>query len=168
MTFSNMNESSPDLPLEVLGLFRIIFKSASKHFEDIEKSVGITGAQLWALSEVAEAPGITVSNLAKKMSLHQSTTSNMVDKMEAKGLVARIRSDEDRRVVMVRPTQTGLSILNSAPGPFKGILPDALMRMQEQDLRGIRDHLVNLVSMLEYKSDQAASEPLGTAINLKS
>lgn len=163
-----MNDTTSSLPLEVLGLFRVIFKSASKHFEEIEKSVGITGAQLWALSEVADAPGITVTNLARAMSLHQSTTSNLIDKMEVKGLVVRTRSDDDRRVVKVHPTKEGLAILTSAPGPFKGILPDALMRMGENDLLAIRDNLASLVSMLEHKSDAAASEPLGTPIHLKS
>jgi DNA-binding MarR family transcriptional regulator len=162
-----MTDTTSGLPLEVLGLFRIIFKSASRHFEEIEKSVGVTGAQLWALSEVANAPGLTVSHLAKSMSLHQSTTSNLIDKLESRGLIERVRSDTDRRVVAVWLTNEGKSILNAAPGPFRGMLPDALIRMREEDLLALKVNLTSLVSMLERKSDQAASEPLGTPIHLK-
>lgn len=157
-----------NLPLEVLGLFRVIFKSANKHFEEIEKSVGISGAQLWALSEIANSPDITVSFLAKAMSLHMSTISNLVDKMVERGLVERLRSDDDRRVVKVRVTKKGEAILDSAPGPFRGILPDALMRMDHSELNDLRAHLIALVYMLERKSEDAANEPLGTPILIKS
>lgn len=163
-----MQELQTSLPLEVLGLFRIIFKSANKHFEEIEKSVGISGAQLWALSEVSNAPGATVSSLAKVMSLHQSTTSNLMDKLEAKGLIERKRSTEDRRVVKVWVTPQGADALGKAPGPFMGVLPDALMRMDEQDLLALKNQLNVLLALLEYKSDKAAGEPLGTPIHLKS
>jgi DNA-binding MarR family transcriptional regulator len=156
------------LPLEVLGLFRIIFKSANKHFEEIEKTVGISGAQLWALSEVANEPEITVSSLAKVMSLHMSTVSNLVDKLVEKSLVERLRTDDDRRVVKLRLTRNGQAILNSAPGPFRGILPEALMRMEDAELVNLRVHLIALVSLLERKSEHAANEPLGTPVNLKS
>ena len=162
-----MEDKKSDLSLEVLGLFRLIFKSANKHFEAIEKSVGISGAQLWALSEIASSPDITVNRLAKVMSLHQSTTSNLIDKMEEKGLIERTRSEQDRRVVNVRPTEQGQSILNNAPGPFKGILPDALMRMDDKSLLDLKTNLMQLIATMQLKSRQAVSEPLGTPINLK-
>lgn len=161
-----MNKTSATtLPLEVLGMFRVIFKSASKHFEEIEKSVGVSGAQLWALSEVANAGGITISNLAKAMSLHQSTTSNLVEKLEVKGFLTRDRSKVDRRVVEVSVTDIGKLALAKAPGPYRGILPDALMQMQTEDLLVLRNSLDGLLQMLERKLPRASGEPLGTGLD---
>lgn len=155
-----------ELPLEVLGLFRIIFKSANKHFEEIERTAGVSGAQLWALSEVASAGEIMVSQLAKAMSLHQSTTSNLVEKLEAKGLVTRVRSVDDRRVVKVQVSPAGKAILSKAPGPVRGILPDALMRMESDELLNLKGCLDKLLELLEHKSEQSAQEPLGTPIQI--
>lgn len=155
------DKNIPMLPLEVLGLFRVIFKSANKHFEEIEKSVGVSGAQLWALSEVEQAGSMTISSLARAMSLHQSTTSNLVEKLVAKGLLNRVRSTTDRRVVEVQLSEAGNAALSQAPGPYRGILPDALMRMSEADLLVLKNSLGGLLDMLERKLPEASGEPLG-------
>ncbi len=166
MTHNEANDT-PDLPLEVLGMFRVIFKSASQHFEDIEKAVGVSGAQLWAMSEIMAAGSMTISQLGKAMSLHQSTTSNLVEKLEKKGLVVRERSTQDRRVVEVRMTEVGRGALANAPGPYRGVLPDALMRMPEPELIELKMCLGKLLGRLDRKMESASGEPLGIPITLQ-
>jgi DNA-binding MarR family transcriptional regulator len=157
--------STQELSLEVLGRFRVIFRSANKHFEAIEKSVGVSGAQLWALSEIVSAGELTVSQLARTMALHQSTTSNLIERLESRKLVLRVRSTEDRRVVNVLATAAGKIALAQAPGPFRGILPDALMRMDHEGLSALKSSLDKVLELLEHKSAQASMEPLGSPLN---
>src|SRR5215470_6227157 len=38
--------------LEVLEQFRVIVKSIRRHYQDVERRAGVTGAQLWALAQV--------------------------------------------------------------------------------------------------------------------
>lgn len=156
-----------ELALDVLGRFRVIFKSANKHFEAIEKTVGVSGAQLWALSEVARADEMTINELAKSMALHQSTTSNLLEKLEGKGLVERARKDTDRRVVRVKATQQGINVLSKAPSPFRGILPDALMHMGTDELTLLKVSLDKLLELLEHKSGSADKDPLGAPRSIK-
>jgi DNA-binding MarR family transcriptional regulator len=150
-----------DSALEALKLFRIIFKSANRHFHDIEKAAGIGGASLWALAEIAETDDLTVSGLAKAMSVHQSTASNLMDKLEASGYLIRTRSLEDRRVVHLSLTDQGREVLTKAPPPYRGILPDALMRLTPATLGELTRHLSELVAGMERKNDNSAFEPLG-------
>lgn len=147
--------------LETLKLFRIIFKSTNRHFSDIEKAAGIGGASLWALAEIAETDGLTVSGLAKAMSVHQSTASNLLEKLETSGYVVRIRSMEDRRVVHLALTGRGREVLAKAPPPYRGILPDALMRLDPQTLSALNLHLSELIAGMEHTNDKGAFEPLG-------
>jgi len=157
-------EKSPPDPtpaLEALRLFRIIFKSANRHFHDIEKTAGIGGASLWALAEIAETKELTVSGLAKAMSIHQSTASNLMEKLESSGYVIRTRSVSDRRVVHLALTDQGKETLSKAPPPYRGILPDALMRLDPQTLQALNSHLVELTSVMTGKLDAGAYEPLG-------
>jgi DNA-binding MarR family transcriptional regulator len=154
--------------LEVLGLFRMIFRSSSKHSEDIEKAVGVSGTQLWALAEIKEITNITVNNLAKSMALHQSTISNLIDKMERKNLIQRVRSTEDKRVVYLSLTTAGEDMLQKAPSPVKGILVDALTRMSDEDITQLQNNLTNLITSLGTSvSVQSAKVPLGTPINIE-
>lgn len=147
--------------LETLKLFRIIFKSANRHFHEIEKLVGIGGASLWALTEIVEADQLTVTDLATNMSIHQSTASNLLDKLELEGYIMRVKSTHDRRVVYLVATDQGRDVLKRAPLPYRGILPDALMRLSPQVLAQLHSHLITLVSGMDKAQINAAFEPLG-------
>lgn len=147
--------------LETLKLFRIIFKSANRHFHEVEKKAGIGGASLWALAEMLDINNLTMSELAKAMSIHQSTASNLIEKLEIKGYVVRIRSLEDRRVVHLTLTDHGREILSKAPPPYRGILPDALMSMDPLSLSALNGHLTDLIAGMSLKHDDSAFEPLG-------
>lgn len=162
MTKSNILTNSNDSALEALKLFRIIFKSANRHFHEIKKTVGVGGASLWALAEIAENENLTVSGLAKAMSVHQSTASNLIEKLETSGYVIRTRSVEDRRLVYLSLTQQGRAIMAKAPPPYRGILPDALMRLNPETLAELNQHLSELVSNIELKLEKSAFEPLST------
>lgn len=162
MTTSNILTNSNNAALEALKLFRVIFKSANQHFHQIEKAVGVGGASLWALAEIAENENLTVSGLAKAMSVHQSTASNLIEKLETSGYVLRTRSVEDRRLVYLSLTEQGSALMAKAPPPYRGILPDALMRLSPEALVELNRHLSGLVSNIELKLEKSAFEPLST------
>ncbi|OIR04549.1 putative HTH-type transcriptional regulator YusO [mine drainage metagenome] len=161
MSIDNPPIDSKAAALETLKLFRIIFKSANRHFHEVEKKVGIGGASLWALAEILETDNLTVSALAKAMSVHQSTASNLIEKLEVSGYVIRIRSLEDRRVVHLALTDLGREVLSKAPPPYRGILPDALMCMDPASLSTLNGHLTELIVGMEVEHDSSAFEPLG-------
>lgn len=147
--------------LETLRLFRIIFKSITKHYNEIEKSSGVGGASLWAMAEIADSNNLTVSGLAKAMSIHQSTTSNLLEKLESKRYVTRIRSTDDRRVVHLSLTAKGREALAKAPVPYRGLLPDAVMRLEPNTMMQLNHNLTELVAKLEWKQEGDAFKPLG-------
>jgi DNA-binding MarR family transcriptional regulator len=155
-----MTNSQPDT-LETLRLFRIIFKSITKHYSEVEKSTGIGGASLWAMAEIADSSNLTVSGLAKAMSIHQSTTSNLLEKLESKEYVTRLRSSDDKRVVHLSLTAKGRKALAKAPMPYRGLLPDVVMRLEPKTLAQLNQNLTELVSRLERKYEKDAFEPLG-------
>jgi len=163
MNIKDTNLDSKTAALDTLKLFRIIFKSANRHFHEVEKKAGIGGASLWALAEILEVDNLTVSELAKAMSIHQSTASNLIEKLEVKGYVIRIRSLEDRRVVHLALTGQGRDALSKAPPPYRGILPDALMHMDSLALSALNGHLNELIAGMSLKNDDSAFEPLGMA-----
>ena len=163
MSIEDTKSNSKTDALETLKLFRIIFKSANRHFHDVEKKAGIGGASLWALAEILEVDNLTVSALAKAMSIHQSTASNLIEKLEVKGYAVRIRSLEDRRVVHLALTDQGREVLSKAPPPYRGILPDALMSMDSVALSALNGHLTELIAGMSLKHEDSAFEPLGMA-----
>ncbi|WP_261379364.1 MarR family winged helix-turn-helix transcriptional regulator [Denitratisoma sp. DHT3] len=105
------------LPMDVLRKFRLIFGSVRQHFREIEQNCGVSGSQLWILQEVAGLPGLGVSELAGRLAIHQSTCSQLVDKLVARGLLVKQRSVEDQRRVGLSLSAEAEGILGRAAGP---------------------------------------------------
>ncbi len=148
------------LSLQVLKKFRIIYGSIRQQFRDVEQTCGITGSQLWILQEVARTPDIGVSSLAERLSIHQSTCSQLVEKLVARKLINKERSKEDQRRVGLCLTEEASKILKNAPGPAEGILPEALQALPESALLALDKSLIEVISQLRSKDDKLADKPL--------
>ncbi|WP_415880067.1 MarR family winged helix-turn-helix transcriptional regulator [Methylomonas sp. TEB] len=153
-------DDSKQWPYEVLKQFRLIFKAVQQHSQWVETHCGVTSAQLWALWELSKTPGLKVTELAKAMSIHHSTASNMLDKLAKKGLILRERVSEDQRVVTVTLTQEGIELLNQVPTPPQGILQHALFDLPENVLKSLAKNLNVLVQEMKIKDDEAAMLPI--------
>ena len=154
---------SPDDPeqaaIAVLRQFRQVFNAVKSHFQQVEKTVGIGGAQVWALSVVREQPGIGVGALAKAMSIHQSTASNLVRTLIDREMVVATKQGSDRRAVQLNLLPAGAKVLKNAPGPFAGLLPDALRSLSPETLVRLNEDLGQLI--VKIAADEAgASIPL--------
>ena len=66
--------------LEILQKFRIIVRAAQKYSQRVEKSLGVSGAQLWIMKEIERVPGLRVGEVARKLAIHQTTASNLKKK----------------------------------------------------------------------------------------
>ena len=163
-TQSTQESGLRDKSLEALKKFRQIVSSAQQHFRKIEDQCGLSGAQLWALREIAGRPGQRVSDLAKAMSVHLSTASNLLDKLSKRKLVRRERNDRDQRIVRLFLSEEGLRIVANAPGPARGVLPEALNRLPDEALDRLNESLALLLDTIEIRDEEAAMKPLSTLI----
>lgn len=143
----------------VLRQFRLIFNTVRRHFQTMEKQSGIGGAQVWALSLVAQNPGLGVTRLSTLMDIHQSTTSNLVKTLMKSGFLHSEKSMIDRRVVELYVLPEGLKLLKKVPGPFAGVLPHALKHMDRKTLIELEQNLSALIKGLEV-DENAAQTPI--------
>jgi DNA-binding MarR family transcriptional regulator len=140
--------------------FRTIFGSARRHDAEVRRVAGISGSQLWALSEIARAEGMRVNDLSERMALHQTTASNLINALVERNLIRRSKDDADQRVVRLRVTTDGKKMLLRAPGPYAGLLVDALRHLKTNDLRRLNEALRVLTTVLRDAASDAAGETL--------
>lgn len=146
--------------LEVLEQFRVIVKSIRQHYRDVEHRAGLTGAQLWALAQVAGHPGSQVGELARALAIHQSTASNLLRRLEGLGLVTRQRRGADQRHVQLFASKKGYLVLKRAPQPLIGVLQQALSQLPSPALRDLHDHLARVIRLMKVRSLAARATPL--------
>ena len=154
------NRNKNELSIQVLKKFRIIYGSVRQHFREIEQTCGVTGSQLWILQEIANTPGMGVSELAERLSIHQSTSSQLVEKLVAGNMIIKERSKEDQRRVGLRLTESAAALLKNAPGPAEGVLPEALRSLPAETILALNASLEKVVEQLQVRNDKLAGQPL--------
>ncbi len=146
--------------LLVLELFRLIFRSAKKHFQWVQERTGVSGAQLWALAELQRNPGMRVTELARALAVHQTTASNLIERLVCDKLITRERSDLDQRVVRLKLTRKGNNVLSRAPLPLEGVLPDALANLSIAELEDLHARLERLARLMKVRDAAGRRVPL--------
>jgi len=146
-----MPEPSParrERMLRVLLQFRVLVRAMRAHYQSLAERSGLAGAQAWALAEIAAHPGLSVGELARGLALHLSTVSNIVGRLERRGLVRRIRQSGDQRVVRLEATAEGRKVLRRAPQPAAGLLQQALGRLAPARLAALNRDLAALIAAM--------------------
>jgi DNA-binding MarR family transcriptional regulator len=137
----------------------VVFNAVKTHFQQIEKRAGVGGAQLWTLSVIQANPGIGVNALARSMDIHQTTASNLVKSLVVEKMIAAERSRPDRRAVQLTVLPAGKRVLEKAPGPFAGVLPEALAQLDPETLQRL-DHDLSLLIKALAADERAQGIPL--------
>jgi DNA-binding MarR family transcriptional regulator len=159
--------ASPQLPLDVLQQFRVIYGTMRQYFREVEERCGFTGSQMWVLQEVQRNPGMGVTDLAGRMGIHQSTCSQLIEKLVAQGCLIKNRPHEDQRRVGLCVAPNGLKAIAALPGPAEGILPEALASMPYVALKTLHINLSELIRHLPGKDDAFASTPLADMLQFQ-
>ncbi len=131
---------------EAFSLVLQLVRAVQSGMQSIDASQGMSGSQLLALWQISAQPGLRVAELAEALHIHPSTASNLLDKIEARGLVRRERSKSDNRVVHLFLNDSGVNVVKGLPGPLQGRLRFALREVPLPALSGL---LLGLTSVLE-------------------
>ena len=136
-------------PEESVGyLMRTILNHVAQTIETQLTPTGLTSTQWIPLFKLYSGQAHTAAELARICRLDAGATTRMLDRMEAKGLCERKRSEEDRRVVQLALTEAGTA---AAAG-----IPAALSSVQNAYLAGFsQEEFDTLKSMLRRIVDNA-------------
>jgi len=139
---------------ETVNNLRRLFQVVNKQSKNEAAETGLTGPQLWAIKVLSGEAGdlITVSKLAQRMCLNSSTVVRILDGLEEKGLVERVRSTNDRRKVHVTLTSAGSLIVNQSPNVAHNLLIKSLNMLSENKLYNIANGLSQLVNIMDSEN----------------
>lgn len=110
----------------------------------ILKDYSITPPQFVALQWLVEKGDLTIGELSNKMFLACSTTTDLIDIMEKKELVIRVRDPKDRRVVRIHLLEKGEKIIEEVVQKRREYLQEVLTDFSEDDVVKLRKHLSRL------------------------
>jgi DNA-binding MarR family transcriptional regulator len=97
--------------------------------------------QFKALLLISEEEGIRMRDLARKMGGSFSNATVLVDRLVERGLVERLAEPQDRRVVLVRVSEEGRSLIEQLVTSWRTLSASLLEDLDSEDLAKVREAL---------------------------
>lgn len=116
---------------------------------------GVTPVQFAALQAVHNTPGIDQRTLARTIGFDTSTTAGVIDRLEARGLLQRNASTEDRRVRLLTLTDDGEALLAQVVPAMQR----AQVRMLDPLSPAERDEFMRLLHRLVTANNELSRAP---------
>ncbi len=148
---------------EIVTDIRRILRSINLESKRIQKDFGISIPQLLCLTFLGkkEAYQATHKQLTEHLNLNSSTVTGIINRLEKKGLIARLPKVGDRRTTYVALTSAGYKLLKTSPNLLHDKLARNLQKLSPQQMRDIKVSLERLIEVLEIQDLDAS--PLLTA-----
>lgn len=90
-----------------------VLGQANRHIE----SLGLTPAQFDVIATLGDTPGMTCGELGQRTLITKGTLTGVLDRLEAKGLIARQRSETDSRQIRISLTSAGEEVFSQTFQP---------------------------------------------------
>jgi DNA-binding MarR family transcriptional regulator len=110
---------------------------------------GVSMTQLHILHMLERHGQMPMSRLADVLDVSVSNATGLVDRMEERGLIARTRVPEDRRVVLVEISEAGLAMLDDAESLRNDLMRRVLARIEPSHLAAIAGAMTDLRTAVE-------------------
>ena len=93
--------------------------------------------------------------IRKFLNLNASTASGIINRLENKGLVARLPKSGDKRVVTIALTSKGDQLMQKMPSLLHERLSEKMIKLDNSTLENIKSSLELLVNILEIDDVEA-------------
>jgi DNA-binding MarR family transcriptional regulator len=140
-----MSEGGPNRLVEdaerALNALRRLVRALRVSTVAVQRTSGISGAQLFVLRALVEHPGQSMRDLVVRTLTSQSTVSEVVARLIARGLVTRRAAPHDGRRAVLNPTPAGRALMRAAPPTVQAELIEGLQRLSPGSRTALADAL---------------------------
>lgn len=143
---------------EILIKIRKIVRSVDIESKKIQKEYGVSIPQVLCLSFLNESANYqsTQSEIRRFLNLNSSTVSGIINRLEKKGLLARLPKSGDKRVVNIALTSAGEKLLGTIPSLLHEQLSEKLNTLDDSELKRVEESLETLIKLLEIEEVEAS------------
>ncbi|MBR9870379.1 MAG: MarR family transcriptional regulator [Gammaproteobacteria bacterium] len=145
---------------QVLVALRRVIRATDLHSKRLSKHAGLTGPQLLIMRTIRDLGEVTIGTIAENVSLSQATVTTILDRLEHRKLVYRVRSTKDKRKVHAHLTEAGADLLARAPNPLQEDFIEKFQNLAEWEQTMILSSLQRVAHMMD--ADDIDASPVLT------
>jgi len=140
----------------ILAALRRIIRAIDLYSRQLMDEHGLTGPQFATLQEVVRVGSPLPSELARALQVSQPTMTGILDRLEKRGFVRRVRHGDDRRSVQIHITDVGRQMLVDAPPLLQDRFCSELTRLQDWEQNMLLANLQRIAAMMQADELDAA------------
>lgn len=141
---------------DVLVALRRIIRATDLHSKRLSKTTGLTGPQLLILQSIRRSGPIAIGAVARNVNLSQATVTTILDRLEKRGLVRRVRSEQDKRRVNVSLTADGRRVIDGSPTPLQANFVERFKALEDWERGLIIAALQRVAQMMDAEDIDAS------------
>lgn len=135
-------------PVSVANDLRPVVLRLARELRQETEDLGVTSRQVTLLWLIRSRPGLSLKELADEERISAPALSGHVDRLEAAGLIERVRDEEDRRRVGLGLTDEGARVLKNVRARRTSWLAGRLKELEPDDLAAVEGALEALRKLL--------------------
>jgi len=147
----NMEDIHTIRTKEIIYAIRRLMQAGEHYTKELNKIYNVSAAQINCLIALRENGPLSPSQIAWHVMVNSSTVTGIIDRLEKKGLVQRLRVSHDRRVITVELTNNGQILAENAPPPIQRKIIDGLKKLSSDEIDDIALTLKRLIDMLDVQ-----------------
>ncbi|MCF8309451.1 MAG: MarR family transcriptional regulator [Bacteroidales bacterium] len=143
---------------EIIIKMRQIVRSINLESKKIQKQYGVSIPQVLCLNFIKDNPNYqsTQREIRNYLNLNASTITGIINRLEKKGLIARLPKLGDKRVSNIALTADGQKLLEKLPPLLQDRLTEQLSELPYEKVSRIETSLDDLISLLNIKEVDAS------------
>jgi DNA-binding MarR family transcriptional regulator len=106
--------------------------------------------------EIDKDPGMNSSQIAKNVNLSAATVTNILDRLENKNLISRVRNTQDKRKVSLYSTENGKALLLKAPQALQDNFIENFSNLAQWEQSQLLSSMERLAGMMYANEIDAA------------
>ncbi len=146
----NIDKSAKDEIKDVLyNVLKTLFRF--ERFEVIK--YGLAFQQIFLLKTLKRRDGLKISEVAFEMRMKNFSATRLVDQLESKGLVERIKNSDDKRSIFVRLSRKGKKIVGEIEEHASETVLNNLSEFDQEESESIICVIDKMSKLLDIKNE---------------
>jgi DNA-binding MarR family transcriptional regulator len=141
---------------EIVRSIRRIVRSLYLDSREMAKRYDLTSPQYLVLCSLAAKGSLSSVNLSKILCVTPANMTGIIDRLEQKKLIRRVKKEDDRRISLIELTEKGLKLSQTVPDTIEEKFIAGLKDLEPTEIYGIYASIKKVVDLLEAKNVQAA------------
>ena len=149
---------------EIIQLIRKLVRARELYTKELIKKYQLSASQLHCILVLNEMGPIPPSKIAQHIMVNSSTVTGVIDRLEHKGFLERVRNSKDRRVITITLTEKGKELANNAPLPVQERMIEGIKGLPPQERAQMIKSLRTLTGMVEIQHSNMPGQTVSAPV----